>query len=142
LSVTLPGRRNAVKEFDSLRFNDQGLIPVIIQDAGSREPLTLAYMNREALEKTVETGKIHLFRRSHGKLMMKGEQSGMTQDVEEVRVDCSNNSLLIRVRPKGPGCHEGYFSCYYRRLNMDAGEWETTEERGFDPQAVYGQVDK
>ena len=119
-----------MNSFDDIRFNEQGLVPVIIQDAVTSEPLTLAYMNREALEKTLEVGKIHLFRRSKGRLMMKGEQSGMTQDVQEVRLDCAGNSLLIKVKPHGPGCHEGYHSCYYRRLDADRDEWEATGERG------------
>jgi phosphoribosyl-AMP cyclohydrolase len=128
-----------VRDFEQIKFNDQGLIPVIIQDVDTSEPLTLAYLNREALEKTLETGKIHVFRRSQGRLMMKGEQSGMTQDVKEVRLDCAGNSLLIKVHPNGPGCHEGYHSCYFRRLNSETEEWEATGERGFDPAAVYGE---
>jgi phosphoribosyl-AMP cyclohydrolase len=124
---------------ESLRYNDQGLIFIAIQDAGTLEILTLAYMNREAVEKTLETGKIHVYRRSKGRVMMKGETSGMTQDVTEVRVNCDDNSLIFKVRPHGPGCHEGYPSCYYRRLNPDTGEWETTAERGFDPKEIYGK---
>lgn len=124
---------------DSVKFNDQGLVPVGIQDAITSEFLTLAYMNREALEKSLETGKIHVFRRSKNRLMMKGEQSGMTQDVTEVRIDCMGNSVLILVNPHGPGCHEGYHSCYYRRWNAATGEWDVTGERGFDPAEVYGK---
>lgn len=124
-------------ELTEIRFDDRGLVPVIIQDAETDEVLTLAYMNREALERTIETGRIHVFRRSQGRLMMKGEQSGMIQEVREVRIDCAGNSLLMRVRPHGPGCHEGYHSCFYRRLDVATGEWEVTAEREFDPSVVY-----
>jgi phosphoribosyl-AMP cyclohydrolase len=126
-------------DFNALKFNEQGLIPVIIQDAETNEPLTLAYMNRDAIEKSLETGKIYVFRRSQGKLMMKGERSGMTQDVQEVRLDCAGNSLLMRVIPRGPGCHEGYPSCYYRLLDSQSGDWIATGEREFDPALVYGE---
>ena len=108
-----------------------------MQDAGTLELLTLAFMNREALETTLDTGKIHVYRRSKGRVMLKGETSGMTQDVEEVRVNCNDNSVLFLVCPHGPGCHEGYHSCYFRRLNPKTGERETISERGFDPKEVY-----
>lgn len=124
---------------ETLKYNDQGLIFIAVQDADTLEILTLAYMNREALEKTLETGKIHVYRRSRGRVMMKGETSGMTQDVTEVRVNCDDNSVVFKVRPHGPGCHEGYHSCYFRRLNPDTGEWEVTAKRGFDPKEVYGK---
>jgi phosphoribosyl-AMP cyclohydrolase len=124
---------------EQIKFSDQGLIPVAIQDADTLEVLTLAFMNREALEKTLDTGKIHVYRRSKGRVMMKGETSGMTQDVTEVRVNCDGNSVVLLVRPHGPGCHEGYHSCYFRRLNPETGEWETVGERGFDPEEVYGK---
>ncbi|MBW3622587.1 MAG: phosphoribosyl-AMP cyclohydrolase [Armatimonadetes bacterium] len=120
-----------------LRFDPQGLIFIAVQDADTLEILTLAYMNREALEKTLETGKIHVYRRSKDRVMMKGETSGMTQDVTEVRVNCDNNSIVFKVRPHGPGCHEGYHSCYFRRLDSNTGEWVVTSERGFDPKEVY-----
>lgn len=122
---------------EALKFDDKGLIFVAIQDDETLEILTLAYMNREALEKTLETRKVHVYRRSKGRVMMKGETSGMTQDVTEVRVNCDDNSVVFKVRPHGPGCHEGYHSCYYRRLDPDTGEWEVTAERGFDPEEVY-----
>jgi phosphoribosyl-AMP cyclohydrolase len=124
---------------DALKYDDKGLIFIAVQDADTLEVLTLAYMNREAVEKTLETRKIHVFRRSKGRVMMKGETSGMTQDVTEVRVNCDDNSIVFKVKPHGPGCHEGYHSCYFRRLNPDTGEWEVTAERGFDPETVYGK---
>jgi len=123
--------------FEILKFSDQGLIPAIIVDDKSGEVLTLCYMNRDAVEKTLETGKVHVFRRSKGRLMMKGETSGHVEAVREVRADCEGNSLLIRVEQKVGACHAGYFSCYYRAYNAEKGEWETVEKRVFDPEKVY-----
>jgi phosphoribosyl-AMP cyclohydrolase len=125
------------KFFEILKFNDQGLIPTTIADYKSGRPLTLCYMNRDALEKTLETGKIHVFRRSKGRLMIKGETSGHIEIVRETRVDCEGNSLLFLVDQKVAACHAGYFSCYYRRYSADKDLWETTDERVFDPEKVY-----
>ncbi len=102
-----------------LKFNAEGLIPAVIQDQRSGEVLTLCYMNKEALQKTLEEGKVYLFRRSKNRLMLKGETSGHIQIVKEIFVDCEGNSLLLKVEQKVAGCHAGYFSCYYRRLNKD-----------------------
>ncbi len=99
-----------------LRFDDKGLIPAIIQNFETNEVLTLCYMNREALDKTFETGKVHLWRRSKGKLMMKGETSGCVQFVKEIFVDCENNSILVKVEQVGAACHTGEKTCYYRKL--------------------------
>ncbi len=99
-----------------LKFDDKGLIPAIIQNFETNEVLTLCYMNREALDKTFETGKVHLWRRSKGKLMMKGETSGCVQFVKEIFVDCENNSILVKVEQAGAACHTGEKTCYYRRL--------------------------
>ncbi|MCD6405787.1 MAG: phosphoribosyl-AMP cyclohydrolase [Planctomycetes bacterium] len=125
------------KIFEILNFSDKGLIPAIIMDAESRTVLTLCYMNRDALEKTLETGKVYLFRRSKGRLMIKGETSGHIQLVRDVRVDCAGNSLLILVDQQVAACHLGYFSCYFRSYNADKGDWESVEERVFDPADVY-----
>jgi len=123
--------------FEVLKFDNQGLIPAIIADARSREPLTLGYMTREAVEKTLETGKIHVFRRSKGRLMMKGETSGHIEVVKDVRVDCEGNSLLFYVEQHVAACHAGYFSCYWRAYNAERDRWEIVEERVFDPGKVY-----
>lgn len=123
--------------FEILRFNDQGLIPTAIADYTTGRLLTLCYMNRDALARTLETGKIHLFRRSRGRLMMKGETSGHIEIVKETRVDCEGNSLLFLVEQKVAACHAGYFSCYYRRYDAGKDLWETTDERVFDPEKVY-----
>lgn len=120
---------------DTLHFNDKGLIPAIIQDV-SGKVLTLCYMNRDAVMKTIETGKVHVFRRSQNRLMLKGETSGHIQIVKEVAVDCENNSLLLIVEQKVAGCHAGYFSCYYQKVNAK-GEIEITEKFVFDPKKAY-----
>jgi phosphoribosyl-ATP pyrophosphohydrolase/phosphoribosyl-AMP cyclohydrolase len=99
-----------------LRFDERGLIPVIVQDAESGEVLTLAYMNAEALQRTLESGETHFWSRSRQTLWHKGETSGNVQRVVEVRYDCDGDALLVRVRPAGPACHTGHFSCFYRTL--------------------------
>ncbi len=123
--------------FDVLKFSDNGLIPAIIADDITRQPLVLCYMTREAVEKTLETGKIHVFRRSKGRLMMKGETSGHIEIVKDVRVDCEGNSLVFFVEQKVAACHAGYFSCYYRAYNAENDSWGVVEERIFDPEKVY-----
>ena len=123
--------------FEILNFNEKGLIPAIIFDGRAREVLTLCYMTREALEKTLETGKVHLFRRSKGRLMIKGETSGHIQLVREVRPDCAGNSILIVVEQKVAACHEGYFSCYYRAWDAEKGDWRVIAGKVFEPDEVY-----
>ena len=109
-----------MKLIDSLVFNEQGLIPAVIQDNASGQVLTLCYMNREALEKTLETGLVHVFRRSAGRLMMKGETSGHTQTVNLVFIDCEGKSLVIKIDQKVAACHKNYFTCYFREYDRDA----------------------
>ncbi len=121
---------------DKLNFDEKGLIPAIIQDAKSGRVLTLCYMNKDAIEKTLGEGKIYVFRRSKGRLMLKGETSGCVQTVKEVYVDCAENSVLFKVEQQRAACHEGYFSCYFRRLN-EKGEIVIEEKRLFDPGEVY-----
>jgi len=121
---------------DKLNFNDNGLIPVVIQDAGSGRVLTMCYMNLEALKKTLEKKKIYVFRRSKKRIMLKGETSGCVQTVKEVYVDCTDNSVLFKVEQDRAACHEGYFSCYFRKINAD-GKEVIEEERVFDPKDVY-----
>lgn len=122
---------------ESLRFDQDGLIPVVIQEAESHDVLLLAYMNAEALQKTLETRLAHFWSRSRGKLWQKGETSGHVQEVVSLHVNCENNSLLLRVHQRGEAaCHDGYRSCYYRQLTND-GAWEITQPRLFDPAEVY-----
>ncbi len=94
-----------------------GLIPVIVQDADSGEVLMLGYANREAVEKTSETGYAHYYSRSRKKLWKKGETSGNLQEIREIWVDCDEDTLLYRVKPYGPACHTGNRSCFFRRLD-------------------------
>ena len=116
-----------------------GLLPVVIQDAGTGEVLMLGFMNAEAYAATRESGEVTFFSRSRNKLWRKGEQSGHVLRVREILVDCDVDSLLIRVDAVGPGvCHEGYRSCFFRRLSAE-GETKVVAERTFDPTAVYGK---
>ncbi|MDD5421897.1 MAG: phosphoribosyl-AMP cyclohydrolase [Candidatus Omnitrophota bacterium] len=121
---------------DKIKFDEKGLVPSIIQDYKSREVLTLCYMNREALEKTLEEGKIYVFRRSKGKLMMKGETSGCTQTVRSLFIDCEGNSILFMVDQERAACHEGYFTCYFREIDK-SGSVKIEGKRIFDPKEVY-----
>ena len=120
---------------NELNFRD-GLIPAIIVDAETGQALTLCYMNREALQETLRSGVVHLFRRSKGRLMKKGETSGHIQQVREVRVDCAGNSLLIAVHQHVAACHEGYRSCYFRRYDQGTDTLQVTGEKVFDPDEV------
>ena len=116
-----------------------GLVPAVIQDAGTGEVLMLGFMNAEAYTATLERGEVTFFSRSRNKLWRKGEQSGHVLRVREIRVDCDADALLIRVDALGPGvCHEGYRSCFFRQLSS-AGDAKISEERTFDPVAVYGK---
>ena len=119
-----------------LKFAADGLIPAIIQDQKSKAVLTLCYMNDIALRATLDHGFIYLFRRSQNKLMKKGETSGHTQAVKEFRVDCEGKSLLFVIDQKVAGCHKGYFSCYFEKVEQ-SGERKVTDKLVFDPQKVY-----
>ena len=93
-----------------------GLIPVVVQDAGSKEVLMLAYANEEALQKTLSTGYAHYWSRSRKKLWMKGETSGNTQKIRKVTIDCDYDTLLYVVDQKGPACHTGEYSCFHNKI--------------------------
>ncbi len=113
-----------------------GLLPAIVQDAGSGKVLMLAYMNELAWDKTVETGEAHYWSRSRQKLWLKGEESGHVQKVREIYLDCDLDTILLRVEQVGgAACHTGYQSCFYQRYSH--GEIETVGERVFDPKEVY-----
>ena len=101
---------------EQIRFDERGLVPVIAQDANTGAVLTLAYANREALEKTLETGEAYYYSRSRQELWRKGATSGNTQRVVEVRLDCDGDALLYRVLPSGPACHTGEDSCFFTTL--------------------------
>jgi phosphoribosyl-AMP cyclohydrolase len=113
-----------------------GLVPAIAQDASTGEVLMMAYMNKEAFEETVRTKRAVYFSRSRNKLWRKGEESGNVQEVKEIFLDCDNDTILLKVHQIGDAaCHEGYKSCFFRRL--DNNELTVIGERVFDPKAVY-----
>ena len=120
-----------------LRWGPDGLIPAVVQDHVSGNVLMVGFMNEAALAATRATGRTHFWSRSRGKLWRKGETSGHEQVVEGIFVNCEANSLLLKVRQLGAVCHDGYATCYYRRLDDD-GTLAVVGERAFDPIAVYG----
>jgi len=114
-----------------------GLVTAVIQDYVSGRVLMVGFMNEEAFRKTVETGFATFYSRSRRKLWLKGETSGHKLVVKEISTDCDQDALLVRVEALGPGvCHNGYQSCFYRRLEQ--GRWVELEARAYDPEAVYG----
>ena len=116
-----------------------GLLPAVIQDAGTGDVLMLGFMNAEAYAETQASGEVTFFSRSRNKLWRKGEQSGHVLRVKEILVDCDVDSLVIRVDAVGPGvCHEGYRSCFFRKISP-GGKVDVIAERVFDPGAVYGK---
>ena len=117
------------------KVGDQNLVIAIAQDSKTSEVLMVAYMNYEALKKTIETGKAHYWSTSRQKLWLKGESSGNFQNVEEILVDCDEDAVLIKVSQKGGACHEGYESCFFRKL-VD-NKLEVVGNRVFNPDEVY-----
>lgn len=104
---------------NALKFNDQGLIPCVVQDATSHEVLMVAWMNAESLLLTQSTGETHFWSRSRQELWHKGATSGNTQRVRELRVDCDEDTLLVLVEAAGPACHTGETSCFYRSVSLE-----------------------
>ncbi len=124
---------------DDLKYDANGLIPAIIQDADTGEVLMMAYMNKTSLAESIRTGKTHFWSRSRQKYWMKGESSGHTQDIAEVLIDCDQDTVLIKARQHGAACHEGYRNCFFRRLDPATQQWSVVAEKLFDPEAVYGK---
>ena len=125
---------------DAVAWNADGLVPAIAQEAGTGTVLTQAWMNREALERTAATREAHYWSRSRGLLWRKGEESGNTQRVVEMRTDCDQDAVWIRVEQVGAACHTGRRSCFYRKVEGDGGKVSLAfvdAERVFDPNAVY-----
>ena len=113
-----------------------GMLPAVVQEAGTGKVLMLGYMNEEAYRRTHETGNVTFFSRSQNKLWMKGESSGHVLKVSQILVDCDLDSLVVVAEQLGPGtCHEGYRTCFFRRIEGD--RMIETEPRAFDPKAVY-----
>jgi phosphoribosyl-AMP cyclohydrolase / phosphoribosyl-ATP pyrophosphohydrolase len=102
--------------FELVCFDEKGLVPCVAQDVDSGEVLTLAYANEEALRLTVETGEVHFFSRSRGKIWRKGEESGHVLKLRQLRIDCDGDAVLALVEPTGPACHTGERTCFYREL--------------------------
>jgi phosphoribosyl-AMP cyclohydrolase len=134
---------HAMNWIDAVKWDAAGLVPVIAQEQSSGDVLMLAWMNREALEMTAQTGRAVYFSRSRGRLWFKGEQSGHVQVVHEMRMDCDNDVLLLKVTQTGhqPGiaCHTGRHSCFHRLYHDEPGgaQWKITEPVLKDPEAIY-----
>ena len=121
---------------DEVKWSESGLVPAIAQDAASGRVLTLAWMNREALARTVETGEAHYWSRSRGKLWHKGEESGHVQEVKSLRLDCDDDVLLLEVEQRGGiACHTGRESCFFKRL--EDGRWVSVDPVLKDPREIY-----
>ncbi len=121
---------------DEIRWNDNGLVPVIAQDADSGDVLMMAWMNHEALKETVRSGFAVYWSRSRKQLWHKGEQSGHQQRIREIRLDCDNDVIILLVEQLGGiACHTGRRSCFYRRLENNS--WETVEPVLKDPKEIY-----
>lgn len=122
--------------FDRLKWSQDGLVTAVAQETGTGRVLNVAFMNREALEKTVETGEAHYWSRSRRKLWRKGEESGHVQRVRSLRLDCDGDALLLEVdQAGGIACHTGRLSCFYQRL--DNGSWVSVDPVLKDPQEIY-----
>ncbi|HIH40639.1 MAG TPA: phosphoribosyl-AMP cyclohydrolase [Halobacteria archaeon] len=123
---------NSEKFWIDFSKQPDGLIPAIVQDADTNEVLMMAYMNEEALKKTMTTRKAHYWSRSRKKLWLKGEESGNFQTVKDIRIDCDEDTILLIVEQKGCACHLGYKSCFFRNIDGDI-----VEERLLDPDTIY-----
>ena len=123
-----------------IKFDSRGLVPAIVQNNDTGEVLMLAYMNEEAVRKTLETGKVHFWSRSRRKLWLKGETSGNFIYLKELWIDCDGDTLLVKGSPVLGVCHTGYYSCFYRKWEEDG--WKIEGEKLFEPGDVYGEQGK
>lgn len=121
---------------DAVTFDDDGLVPTIVQDAETDQVLMMAYMTEATLRETLNTGRMVYWSRSRQERWVKGQTSGHTQAVEEVRVDCDGDTLLFKVQQEGGACHTGHRSCFYRRAANET--FVADGDQVFDPDAVYG----
>ena len=127
-----------MERFNRIEWDDQGLIPVIVQDHETHKVLMFAWMNREALQKTMELRQAVYFSRSRRKLWFKGEESGHVQHVKSLRMDCDQDVLLLTVEQVGGiACHTGRNSCFFESFNFDSLAWEVTEPVLKDPALIY-----
>ena len=127
-----------MKFIEKLKFNEDGLIPAIVQEESTGRVVMMAWMNKASLISTIETGKTHFWSRSRQKYWMKGESSGHTQQVKSIAFDCDGDTLLIQAEQLGAACHEGYKSCFFRTVNQ-FGDFDITEERLVNPDEIYNQ---
>ena len=126
----------SVTWLEKIKWNEQGLVPAIAQEASSGRVLMVAWMNRESLALTSKSGKATYWSRSRQRLWRKGEKSGHEQIVQEVRMDCDNDAILLQVEQKGGiACHTGRHSCFFQRLQ--GGDWETVDPQLKDPGTIY-----
>lgn len=116
-------------KFDNLKLNKDGLLPVVTQDIDSNEVLMVAYMNKEAFEKTLETKKVHYYSRSRQCLWLKGETSGHYQRLKSMLLDCDEDTLLVKVQQEGVACHTGAYSCFYKEIDLEAKEIVPKEDK-------------
>jgi phosphoribosyl-AMP cyclohydrolase len=123
---------------EKLKFNSDGLIPAIIQEQSSGRVLMMAWMNKEAVQRTLDLGQTVFWSRSRQKYWIKGETSGHVQVVKDVAFDCDGDTLLIQVEQTGAACHEGYKSCFFRSFRDKGADMEVTESRLVEPEKVYG----
>ncbi len=122
---------------DQIKWDERGLVPVVAQDYETKDVLMVAYMNEEALDLTLKTNKVHYYSRSRKKIWLKGEESGHTQEVKSILIDCDNDTILIMIDQKVAACHTGYRSCFYRM--WDKG-WKIVGKKIFDEKKVYGDT--
>ncbi len=125
---------------NKVKWDEMGLVPVIAQEVGSNDVVMFAWMNREALSRTVETGEAVYWSRSRKKLWHKGEESGHVQKVKEIRLDCDEDVILLKIEQvEGIACHTGRHSCFFQKFegNVDAGEWVTVDHVIKDPETIY-----
>jgi len=119
-----------------IKFDKKGLVVAIVQD-DKGEVLMVAYMNSEALIKTIETRRMHYYSRSRKKLWLKGEESGNFQVLKDIYIDCDNDALLFVIEQKGGACHKGYYSCFFRKLQKEDDSFCEVEDKIFNPKEVY-----
>lgn len=124
---------------NQLKFNNDGLIPAIIQEQSTGRVLMMAWMNRESVQRTLELGKTVFWSRSRQQYWIKGETSGHVQFVKDIALDCDGDTLLIQVEQTGAACHEGYKSCFFRSIRSQGQEIAVTEPQLVQPEKVYGQ---
>ena len=126
-----------MKIIDQLKYDANGLVTVVTQDAVTNEVLMVAFMNKEAVMKTIETGKACYYSRSRQKLWLKGETSGHFQEVKEIRIDCDADAVLLKVIQTDAACHDGYRSCFYRKYDKTNDVFTICGEKVFNPDDVY-----